>query len=628
MKKNKNAKGKNQNVLQKLEKAVNKTANPHFNKKSKVENFDKDLITLKESKGKLKSRIEGPDSIMEFNDLANLTNKKYEVISEAEANQGIDTINIMPINESSNIIMNNILKNSDIKINKNEVQFLSIPKKPKYKKGMKKEEFIRMEKESFLAWRKALAEEEMKNINKAITPYEKNIEVWKQLWMTVEKSQILFQIVDGRNPLYYRCPDLENYIKEVDKNKEIILIINKADLMNDDVRKSWSEYFKERNIKYLFFSAVNEIEKMEKGDNISNVEKVDQSDYRIFTRIDLVQFIKEIGETIPKEEKQISNNDKNKNSNNSALMVGFIGYPNVGKSSIINVLMKTKKAAVANIPGRTKHYQTLFLPEEPNLNILPKAICLVDCPGLIFPSFTTSKADMLVNGIYPIDTLSDIYNPIQIIINLIPKKILADFYKIILPDIYSAKQFLQIIAKKRGFYTGNGLPEEAKTAKLVLRDYTSGKLLYCHLRPDYTEEKYGKIIQYENNVELTKEEQENHKLIENIPANFDDNYEKLYAENEQILENKKIIGENVDNDFFVEQNFKVEKDKELENKPLTKEMKRELKFAVKRGDIDEEETEAITNVKDYEEFMNMMDKNKNKLMNNKERDFIKTREIK
>ena len=636
MKKNKKAKGKNQNVLQQLEKAVNKTANPHFNKKSKVENFDKDLITMKESKGKLKSRIEGPDSIMEFNDLANLTNKKYEVISEAEANQGINTINIMSINESSNIIMNNILKNSDIKINKNEVQFLSIPKKPKYKKGMKKEEYIQMEKESFLAWRKALAEEEMKNINKAITPYEKNIEVWKQLWMTVEKAQILFQIVDGRNPLYYRCPDLENYIKEVDKNKEIILIVNKADLMNDDVRKNWADYFKTHNIKYLFFSAVNEKEKMEKGEMLSQSEKIDQSDYRIFTRNDLVQYIKEIGEKIPKsqqEENLNSNNNnnnpkKNKNQSNNALMVGFIGYPNVGKSSIINVLMKTKKAAVANIPGRTKHYQTLFLPEEPNLNIFSKSICLVDCPGLIFPSFTTSKADMLVNGIYPIDTLSDIYNPIQIIINLIPSKILSDFYKIILPDIYSAKQFLQIIAKKRGFYTGNGLPEEAKTAKLVLRDYTSGKLLYCHLRPDYTEEKFGKILQYEKKVELTQEEKENHKLIENIPANFDDNYEKLYAENEQILENKKIIGENVDTNFFVEQNFKSEKDKELENKPLTKEMKRELKFAVKRGDIDEEEAETITNVKDYEEFMNMMDKTKNKLMNNKERDFIKTRGIK
>ena len=628
MKKNKNAKGKNQNVLSKLEKAVNKTANPHFNKKSKVENFDKDLITLKESKGKLKSRIEGPDSIMEFNDLANLTNKKYEVISENEANQGLNTINIMSINESSNIIMNNILKNSDLNINTNEVQFLSIPKKPKYKKGMKKDEYIKMEKESFLAWRKALAEEEMKNINKAITPYEKNIEVWKQLWMTVEKGQILFQIVDGRNPLYYRCPDLENYIKEVDTNKEIILIVNKADLMNEDLRKNWADYFKTHNIKYVFFSAVNEIEKMEKGENMTQSEKIDQSDYRIFTRNELIQYIKEIGETIQKEEKSIeNNNNKSKNQSNNALMVGFIGYPNVGKSSIINVLMKTKKAGVANIPGRTKHYQTLFLPEEPNLNISSKSICLVDCPGLIFPSFTTSKADMLVNGIYPIDTLSDIYNPIQIIINQIPSKILANFYKIILPDIYSAKQFLQIIAKKRGFYTGNGLPEEAKTAKLILRDYTSGKLLYCHLRPDYSEEKFGKISTFEDNVELTKEEKENHKLIENIPANFDDNYEKLYAENEQILENKKIIGDNVDNNFFVEQNFKSEKDKELENKPLTKEMKREIKFAIKRGDIDEEEAEAITNVKDYEEFVEMMDKTKNKLMNNKESDFIKTRGI-
>ena len=593
-----------------------------------MENFDKDLIKLKESKGKLKSRIEGPDSIMEFNDLANLTNKKYEVISENEANQGLNTINIMSINESSNIIMNNILKNSDLNINTNEVQFLSIPKKPKYKKGMKKDEYIKMEKESFLAWRKALAEEEMKNINKAITPYEKNIEVWKQLWMTVEKGQILFQIVDGRNPLYYRCPDLENYIKEVDTNKEIILIVNKADLMNEDLRKNWADYFKIHNIKYVFFSAVNEIEKMEKGENITQSEKIDQSDYRIFTRNELIQYIKEIGETIQKEEKSIeNNNNKSKNQSNNALMVGFIGYPNVGKSSIINVLMKTKKAGVANIPGRTKHYQTLFLPEEPNLNISSKSICLVDCPGLIFPSFTTSKADMLVNGIYPIDTLSDIYNPIQIIINQIPSKILANFYKIILPDIYSAKQFLQIIAKKRGFYTGNGLPEEAKTAKLILRDYTSGKLLYCHLRPDYSEEKFGKISTFENNIELTKKEKENHKLIENIPANFDDNYEKLYAENEQILENKKIIGDNVDNNFFVEQNFKSEKDKELENKPLTKEMKREIKFAIKRGDIDEEEAEAITNVKDYEEFVEMMDKTKNKLMNNKERDFIKTRGI-
>ena len=611
MKKNKNAKGKNQNVLSKLEKAVNKTANPHFNKKSKVENFDKDMINSKEAKGKLKSRIEGPDSVIEFNDLASLTNKKYEVIPENEALQSINTINIIPSNQSSNIIINNILKNSNFNINNQEIQFLSIPKKPKYKKGMKKEEYFKLEKESFLAWRKALAEEEMKNINRSITPYEKNIEVWKQLWMTVDKSQLLFQIVDGRNPLYYRCPDLEKYIKEVDPNKQCVLIVNKADLMYKKIRQNWADYFKINNIKYIFFSATTELEKIEKGENDSEI--IDESEYRIFTRNDLVQYIKEEGEKIPKNE-----NEKNKNT----LMVGFIGYPNVGKSSIINVLMKTKKAGVASMPGRTKHYQTLFLPEEPKLNIQQKSICLVDCPGLIFPSFTSSKADMLINGIYPIDTLNDIYNPIQIIINRLPSKILCNFYKIILPDIYSAKQFLQVIAKKRGFYTGNGLPDEARTAKLVLKDYVSGKLLYCYLRPDYTEEKFGVISPY-GDVQLTQEEKDNQKLIENIPANFDDNYEKLYAENEQILENKKIFGDNVDEDFFNVQKSKIQKEKDLENKPLTKEMKRELKFAVKRGEIDEEEAEAITNVKDYEELMSMLQKDK--LNDNKERDFIKTR---
>jgi large subunit GTPase 1 len=231
---------------------------------------------------------------------------------------------------------------------------------------------------------------------------------------------------------------------------------------------------------------------------------------------------------------------------------------------------------------------------------------------------------MLVNGIYPIDTLSDIYNPIQIIINRIPSKILCDFYKINLPDIYSAKQFLQIIAKKRGFTTGNGLPEEAKTAKLVLKDYVSGKLLYCYLRPDYTEEKFGNISPF-GDVKLTKEEKENQKLIENIPANFDDNYEKLYAENEQILENKKIMGENIDENFFHTQNSKDNKNKELESKPLTKEMKRELKFAVKRGDVEYEDVEDIVTVKQYNDLMEEIAKNKGKEKLGKE--IIKTQAI-
>ena len=610
MKKGKHANQKNKNVLGKLERAVNKKANPHFNKKSQAENFDKDIIKEKENKGKLKSKIETQDAIEDFGNLAQLANKKYEVIPEQVALQTVNTINIVPINQSNNILITNTLKNADLSINNQEIQFLSIPKRPKWNKEIKKEEFEKMEKESFLAWRKNLAEEEMKNINMTITPFEKNFEVWKQLWIVVDKCQILFQIVDGRNPLYFHCPDLDSYIKQVDPNKESVLIVNKADLMSEEIRKNWADYFKTNNMKYIFFSALDELNKFENNENETEIkedEKKDKEEYKIYNRIDLLKYIKNETSKLKIEN---SNNQNKKNPNTK--LIGFIGYPNVGKSSIINVLMKTKKVGVAMMPGKTKHYQTLFLPQEQSLSIEEKEICLMDCPGLVFPSFTSSKADMLVNGIFPIDKLTDYHSPIHLIIKRIPKKILSKlYYNLDLPDIYSAKQFLQILANKRGFFTGNGLPDEAKAAKMVLKDYVSGKLLYCYLRPDYNEEKFGFISPY-GNIELSNDDIENHKMIENIPANFDDNYEKLYMENEQILENKKVKGDDVDELFFNNQYIKENAKIENDNKPISKEMRRQLKFAVKRGDVDYDDVEDIVTVKQYNDLMEEIAKNKGK----------------
>jgi len=610
MKKGKHANQKNKNVLGKLERAVNKKANPHFNKKSQAENFDKDIIKEKENKGKLKSKIETQDAIEDFGNLAQLANKKYEVIPEQVALQTVNTINIVPINQSNNILITNTLKNADLSINNQEIQFLSIPKRPKWNKEIKKDEFEKMEKESFLAWRKNLAEEEMKNINMTITPFEKNFEVWKQLWIVVDKCQILFQIVDGRNPLYFHCPDLDSYIKQVDPNKESVLIVNKADLMSEEIRKNWADYFKTNNMKYIFFSALDELNKFENNENETEIkedEKKDKEEYKIYNRIDLLKYIKNETSKLKIEN---SNNQNKKNPNTK--LIGFIGYPNVGKSSIINVLMKTKKVGVAMMPGKTKHYQTLFLPQEQSLSIEEKEICLMDCPGLVFPSFTSSKADMLVNGIFPIDKLTDYHSPIHLIIKRIPKKILSKlYYNLDLPDIYSAKQFLQILANKRGFFTGNGLPDEAKAAKMVLKDYVSGKLLYCYLRPDYNEEKFGFISPY-GNIELSNDDIENHKMIENIPANFDDNYEKLYMENEQILENKKVKGDDVDELFFNNQYIKENAKIENDNKPISKEMRRQLKFAVKRGDVDYDDVEDIVTVKQYNDLMEEIAKNKGK----------------
>ena len=122
------------------------------------------------------------------------------------------------------------------------------------------------------------------------------------------------------------------------------------------------------------------------------------------------------------------------------------------------------------------------------------------------------------------------------------------------------------------------------------------------------------------NIEVLKEEfiRLKKEQLSYLNSVVEESSKKILSEFEKLEIYRRIYNYNV----------KFKDILDILRKKIRKEMKREIKFAIKRGDIDEEEAEAITNVKDYEEFMNMMDKTKNKLMNNKERDFIKTRGIK
>lgn len=75
---------------------------------------------------------------------------------------------------------------------------------------MSRDELDENERAAFLKWRQSLAELES-NETVLLTPFEKNIEVWRQLWRVVERSDLVVQIVDGRNPLLFRSIDLEKY---------------------------------------------------------------------------------------------------------------------------------------------------------------------------------------------------------------------------------------------------------------------------------------------------------------------------------------------------------------------------------------------------------------------------------
>ena len=66
-----------------------------------------------------------------------------------------------------------------------------------------------------------------------------------------------------------RCPDVEVYAKEVNPHKRCVLIVNKADLIPEHVRLEWGRYFDSVNIGFVFFSAKQASQAIEKEAGLS-----------------------------------------------------------------------------------------------------------------------------------------------------------------------------------------------------------------------------------------------------------------------------------------------------------------------------------------------------------------------
>ena len=189
----------------------------------------------------------------------------------------------------------------------------------------------------------------------------------------------------------------------------------------------------------------------------------------------------------------------NHSETHSTRTVGLVGYPNVGKSSTINALIDAKKVSVSSTPGKTKHFQTIHLTPE---------LILCDCPGLVFPNFATTKAELVCNGILPIDQLKDHMAPGSLLAERIPQSLLELKYGIKIPirpvaeggsGIPTAEELLTAYACKleivcwyhltlaaaRGYTkSGQGNPDESRAARVLLKDYINVSTLLDRSRAD------------------------------------------------------------------------------------------------------------------------------------------------
>lgn len=364
----------------------------------------------------------------------------------------------------------------------------TMPRRPHWEPNSTSPEALDlMEKEAFLAWRRHIAKLEAQAERRGFvpSPFEKNLNFWRQLWRVMERSHVLVQVVDARNPLLFRFPDLEVYAKEISPLKRLMLIINKADLLPEQMREQWAEYFDLHGMSIVFFSAKSAqdvvdglVEPHVVSDEALAKAARGRNSSLVVTREALLDRL------------QREANGAAEDLNLAQGVVGMVGYPNVGKSSVINALLGARhldhsanRVSVSATPGHTKHFQTMNIENR---------VQLCDCPGLVFPSFFASKADMLCNGILPIDEIRgrDFMPAVDYVCKRIPKRVLEREYrmKILATDqqtyVINAQRVIDAFCLVRGLFAqGPGRIDESKGARLILKDYVCGKLLYCHPPP-------------------------------------------------------------------------------------------------------------------------------------------------
>ncbi|KAK9143317.1 hypothetical protein Syun_012717 [Stephania yunnanensis] len=382
---------------------------------------------------------------------------------------------------------------------------LRVPRRPPWTAKMSLEELDASETQAFLEWRRNLARLE-ENKKLVLTPFEKNLDIWRQLWRVLERSDLLVMVVDARDPLFYRCPDLEAYAREIDESKQTLLLINKADLLPLSVRRKWAKYFHDHGILFLFWSAKVASGSLD-GKNLNVLEGDEQDtpcsenvDTRIYGRDELLARLQGEAEAIAASRSTSCNDQTSScqelsayNRSSKQVVVGFVGYPNVGKSSTINALVGEKRTGVTSTPGKTKHFQTLIISDE---------LMLCDCPGLVFPSFTSSRYDMIASGVLPIDRMTEHKEAVQVVANHVPRHIIEKVYNIRLPDPKPyesqsrpplASEFLRAYCYSRGHFAASGLPDETRASRQILKDYIDGKLPHFELPPGMTTEADGEV---------------------------------------------------------------------------------------------------------------------------------------
>lgn len=257
----------------------------------------------------------------------------------------------------------------------------------------------------------------------------------RQMQEDMKLIDLVMELLDARIPMSSRNPD----IAELSKGKAGMILLNKADLADSEVTKSWEEYYKS------------------KGYVVVKTDSRNRGGFGV------------ISQAIATACSEKIERDRKRGIMNRPVRAMVVGIPNVGKSTFINSLCKKACTKTGNKPGVTKGKQWIRL---------NKNVDLLDTPGILWPKF---EDDVIGERLAYIGSVNDqILNEEELAVSLIGY--LKSDYSGLLYNRYEINEnadsyeILGEVARKRGCLMKGDMVDTQKAAKLLLDDFRSGKI--------------------------------------------------------------------------------------------------------------------------------------------------------
>lgn len=245
------------------------------------------------------------------------------------------------------------------------------------------------------------------------------------------------EITDARIPQSSRNPEMDRLVG----TKPRLILLNKCDAADDNITAMWLDYYKKKGILALATDCRS-------GKGVRN-------------------FLPMLKELLSEQIERW--HDKGMVGRPIRIMI--VGIPNVGKSSFINKMAKSKRAKVEDRPGVTRGKQWVSLDKE---------LELLDMPGVLWPKFEDKLVGerlaftgAVKDDIMDLESLSS--RLLQYLNENYPK-LLPERYNIEISENEEGFEILKRIGKKRGFLISGGEINTERAAITVLDEFRSGKI--------------------------------------------------------------------------------------------------------------------------------------------------------